>query len=155
MITDQALFQGAALLIAVDEAGPLFIREIADLHTSAYELTKGDVAVTVVFKVATARSGRYRWAFTVTPRELAVVRELSLRQASVFFGFVCQRDGVCCVSSEELFGLISQSHTVGQSVGVSRSPNGRYSVTGGRKELDRRVPRSDWPVVLFERRGIE
>lgn len=150
MLRDSYLLQGAALLIAIDRVGPIGVRELAEIHGSAYELRKGNDAVQVLFKIATSRAGRHRWQFTISSAEVGAIGQLESRLHPVFLAFVCQKDGVCCMPDEVLFSLISKTHPGGQAVSISREHRGRYWLTGpGRTALPTSIPASDWPLRLF------
>jgi hypothetical protein len=150
MLRDSYLLQGAAVLMAVDRVGPLQVRELAEVHGSAYEMRKGVDAARVLFKIATSRAGRNRWQFTVGSSEVEVLRQLDPAQFPVFLALVCQKDGVCCVPHAALLSLISETHPTAQGISVSREHRGRYWVSGpGRTALRTSIPASDWPLRLF------
>ena len=80
------------------------------------------------------------------PEHMVEIASLCNQNKNLFVVLICNDDGVCCLSYEELaqvifFGNIGQS----KFIRVSRSPREKYAVSGSDGKLKHKIGDSEFP----------
>lgn len=149
---DRALLMGAALAQLAVTGRPVTIHERPGLERSLFDIGSNEALASVLFKYSTRRKSP--WHFTVTREQLEALRGRAptLPLSRRYFALVCHTDGVCLLSLEDLFEIVSIRRDETQwGLSVSRPQSAQYRVSGpGREALDRTIPRSRWTTELFE-----
>lgn len=147
------VLHGAAIAQVLDEVEDVTIAMKKNWHYYLYSFTRSrhryqDRAI-VLMKYSTKPLSA--WQFTFSDEEEKALADVAkhLYAHRRFIAFICNRDGVCCVSEDELRTVVD-GRLGGKNVSVSRPGNSSYRLSGpGRNQLDRKIPRSDWPKALF------
>ena len=101
----------------------------------------------VYFELKHCTSGKSRWTFNVTVKDLERMGQNAAKGFPVFLGFVCGGDGVCVVPLGEVLDIAGPR---GGWVAAARPYGRSYAVSGSAGRLTHKVPRSDWPRRLIE-----
>jgi hypothetical protein len=104
----------------------------------------------VYFELKHCTSGKSRWSFSVTTKDLERMSRYSQQAYPVFLGLVCGGDGVCTLP---LSDILSVTGPHGGWVAAVRPYGKSYAVSGSAGRLTRKVPRSDWPRLLLEEKN--
>ncbi|WP_126854974.1 hypothetical protein [Candidatus Cryosericum odellii] len=104
----------------------------------------------VYFELKHCTSGKSRWTFNVSTRDLERMVHYSQETHRVFLGLVCGGDGVCTLP---LGDILSVAGPQGGWVATARPYGRSYAVVGRAGHLARKVPRSDWPRLLLEEKN--
>ncbi len=151
MINDQELLYGAAFLRLIEHGDRLTITHASWIHPSIYLVETDGSNSAVLFKVS--KKPKSAWSFTLSSQEGLALDNLRIKyyNITVFFAFICHKDGICCISEERLWSILDKDIGIaGQHISVSRKTHGSYHISGpGRQQMDQTVPQNDWPRVLF------
>jgi len=135
--------------------GSALVRLIHDSRTYGVKLYNGNNCYLIneksciYMKHSTKRISP--WSFTFMPEHMAEIAGLYIQNKNLFVALICNDDGVCCLSYDELaqvifFGNIGQS----KFIRVSRSPREKYTVSGSDGKLRHKIGDNDFPRKLFE-----
>lgn len=138
MIDETDFYHGAALALLLEDGRCRSVRK----HASGYVANDNLFAC---FKYTTKK--REPWGFSVTSADLTRFAALRAEYRYVCLGLICGGDGVCAISAPELEELLGGSPGW---LSVRRPFHRRYSVSGVKGALDRKVPMQRWPSILFE-----
>ncbi|GAB4282705.1 MAG: hypothetical protein Fur0025_12120 [Oscillatoriaceae cyanobacterium] len=151
MINDREFLHGAAFLKLIEYGHKISINHIPSIHQYMYLIDTDTTKAAIMFKVS--KKPTSAWSFTLSPEESLALRnvETAYPAYAVFLALVCHKDGICCISQKRLQFIIDTDTAVGsQHLSVARKPHGNYHVSGGgRQKMDRTVPPSDWPRLIF------
>lgn len=152
MLNDRDFLYGAAVLKLINFGSKVTVCHYSHVHPSLYFIQHQHTCSAVLFKLSTKPTSA--WQFSLSDSEDIALREIQ-SQSTIkilpFLGLICHKDGVCCISLENLKQILDRTDNIsGQSISVSRPPRGRYRVNGpGRRSLDRTIPQSDWPRIVL------
>lgn len=151
MISDQEFLQGAAFCKLISYGYRIMITHMASIHTSMYLIETNSSKSGVLFKLS--KKPKSAWSFTLSSKEQIALNALSSKYPciSLFIAFICHRDGICCISQEQLWNLLNkESSMVNYHISVSRHLNGSYRVSGSSgQQMNQTVPQSNWPRVVL------
>jgi hypothetical protein len=151
MINDQEFLHGAAFLRLINYGNRITIIHASAIHPSLYILETDDSKSAVLFKVS--KKPKSAWSFTLSSQEESALDTLQTkyRSISIFIALICHKDGVCCITKEQLWSVLNRNAGVsGQHISVSRQPHGSYHVNGpDRQPIDQTVPQNNWPRIVF------
>jgi hypothetical protein len=149
---DRALLIGASFAQLATTGRALTIHERPGLERCLFDIRSEGAESSVLFKYSTRRKSP--WYFTVTREQLDALRGRApaLPPSRRYFALVCHTDGVCLVSLDDFFEIVSVRREDQQwGLSVSRPQSTQYRVSGpGREMLDRTIPRSRWTTEIFE-----
>jgi hypothetical protein len=91
------------------------------------------------------------WSFTFTPEHMIEIANLCNQSKNLFVVLICNDDGICCLSYDELaqvifFGNIGQS----KFIRVSRSPREKYTVSGSDGRLKHKIGDNEFPRKVLD-----
>lgn len=148
MITTRDPYEGVVLRYLIKQDVPIRVAEIGDkpghfcLNEDAFLLVK-----------YSSRSCP-PWRFTFRPDDVrTLIRDQN--QGGLFGGsyvcFVCGLESLCALREEEWSTLLDLTMTEGQqTIVVRRDPRSSFEVTGSSGQLDRKIPASRFPGLIFE-----
>ncbi len=141
--------------------GSALVRLIHDYRTHGVKLYNGNNCYLineqscVYMKHSTKRISP--WQFTFLPEHMVEIANLYNQKNNLFVVLICNDDGICCLSFDELaqvifFGNIGQS----KFIRVSRSPREKYTVTGSDGKLKHKIGDSEFSnkVLSFCKESI-
>ncbi|MGD1148956.1 MAG: hypothetical protein ABR961_13515 [Thermoanaerobaculaceae bacterium] len=137
MIDETAFYHGAALVRLLDDSRCATVRK----HPCGYVVND---ALFVYLKYTTKKRGP--WGFSASGLDLARLAAVRAEFSFVCIGLVCGGDGVCAVSAPEFEAILGGSPGW---VSVRRQFHKRYTVSGAKGALDRKVAMQRWPTLLF------
>lgn len=150
---DQELLHGAAILRLIESGHTWEVKHAASIHESAYIVLTDSMKSIVMFKLS--KRTKSPWQFVFTPNEEQAVQVFHRDHCGcpIFFGLVCQKDGVCCVTERELDEVMPENGRISELyVSISRKRQSSYRMSGpSRTRLDRTIQAQSWPNRLFER----
>ncbi len=151
MISDQEFLHGAAFLRLINLGQPVTVTHAASIHSSIYIVSSLTKLSGILFKVST--KSRSAWSFTFSDQEGKAISILKSKYPVIefFAALVCHKDGVCCLSEEQLFEVFdSDSPTfAGQRISVSRKSHSSYHVNGAKRvRMEKTVPQNAWPKLV-------
>jgi hypothetical protein len=141
MIDTVDFYRGAAVLLLLRTPGCVEVRAAEEgfvVNRSAY------------FELKHCTSGKSRWSFQVSSRDVERMTQHSKQACSVFLGLVCGGDGVCTLALPDILAVAGSQ---GGRITVARPYGRSYAVSGSAGSLRRKVPRSDWPKLLLEEKN--
>lgn len=151
MINDQEFLHGAAFLKLINSGHRITITHTCAIHPSIYLIETDRSRSAILFKVS--KKPKSAWSFTLSSQEELALEKIHLHYPtiSVFIALICHRDGICCVAEERLRSVLDKNPDIsGQHISVSRQLRGSYHISGsGRQPMNRTVPQSDWPNVIW------
>lgn len=143
MIDKQDYYHGAAILQLLRSVHAQNIKP----HVDGYAVN--DWAF-IVIKYSTRNHSP--WRFTLTPDEAQALSAPPKRRFRTFVALVCGGDGICVVNWDEIKSLLPEAPAW---ISCRRLPNKWYSLAGALGELQRKIPLSAWPALVFDRSGLE
>ena len=150
---DRALLIGASFAQLATTGRPVTIHQRPGLESCLFDIHSEGVTSSVLFKYSTRRKSP--WYFSVTREQLDALsgRAPALPPSRRFFALVCHTDGVCLVSLDDFYEVVTVRRRDEQwGISVSRPQSSSYRVSGpGREVLERTVPRSRWTTEIFEK----
>jgi hypothetical protein len=151
-LNDRALLMGGALARLAMTGRPVTIHERPGVERCLFDICADARVSSVLFKYSTRRKSP--WHFTVTREQLEALenRAPALPLSQRYFALVCYTDGVCVISLEDFFEIVSIRRDDTQwGLSVSRPRSAQYRVSGpGREVLGRAIARSRWTTELVE-----
>lgn len=149
MIDDRSFLYGAALLKLIEFGGQISVFHYSHVHPSLYLIKTASICSVVLLKLS--KKPTSAWSFNFSEHEDLAIRKIQFEKHKLFLGFICHKDGVCCISIENLKQILNRTNSIsGQSISVSRPSRGRYRITGpGQRLLDRKIAQKDWPRIIL------
>ena len=89
------------------------------------------------------------WTFTFAPDELQAIRSSLKSGDKVYVCLVCGSVTICCLSEEELKGVIDASSAAAQWIRVEVPKGGSCHVSGSRGDLPHVVAHNSFPDKVF------
>lgn len=150
-INDLEFLHGAAFLRLLKGTSYISISYLSSIHPSLY-LAKSDYKESaILFKIS--KKPNSSWSFSFSSQEEIALRifHQTYPDVKVFIALICHRDGICCLSEEQLWAILDQNEGLAnQRISVKRELRGSYYVKGtGRVPLDRTVPQNNWPDAIL------
>ncbi|MFN7415044.1 MAG: hypothetical protein ACK5RT_14310 [Dolichospermum sp.] len=150
-INDLEFLQGAAFLRLLKETPNISINYLSYIHSSLYLVEVKNKESAILFKIS--KKPNSSWSFSFSLQEEIAITNFRQKYPNVqlFIAFICHRDGICCLSEEQLWTLFDISDGLSnQRISVKREPRGSYYVKGtGRVPLDRTIPQNNWPNLIL------
>ena len=137
MIDKQAYYRGAAIFQLLHDDRTETVRPARPgflINDEVFALIK------YTARVATP------WQFTFSPAERDAV-DKHRDDHEVVLALVCGGDGICAVRWDDVEEILDNPPTW---ITASRKFNKRYAISGSAGEMDGRVPRNQWPGVVFD-----
>jgi hypothetical protein len=142
---------GGALTQLAMTGRAVTIHERPGVERCLFDIRTDQNVSSVLFKYSTRV--RSPWYFSVTRDQLEALknRAPALPPTRRYFALVCHTDGVCALSLDEFFQVVSIRRDDSQwGLSVSRSRSTQYRVSGpGRQALDHTIARSRWTTELI------
>jgi hypothetical protein len=124
--------------------------QIADLGDKAGHFCLNEDAFLLVKYAARNQSP---WPFTFRPDDIDTLIN-DHNEGGLFGGsyvcLVCGYNSLCALQEDEWSSLLDFKATRQQTVTVRRDPRSSFEVTGSSGELDRKIPASRFPSLVFE-----
>lgn len=151
MISDQEFLHGAAFLRLINLGQPITVTHAPSIHPSIYIVSSLTKLSGILFKVST--KSRSAWSFTFSAQEGIAINTSKSKYSGIelFAALVCHKDGVCCLSEDQLLAVFDSDNSMftGQRISVSRNPCGSYHINGAKKvRMEKTVPQNAWPKLV-------
>ncbi|MDZ8049915.1 MAG: hypothetical protein RMX68_033910 [Aulosira sp. ZfuVER01] len=150
-INDLEFLHGAAFLRLLKGTSYISISYLSSIHPSLYFIKNINKESAILFKIS--RKPNSSWSFSFSAQEEIAVEEFhnSYPDVQMFIALICHRDGICCLSEEQLWTIINSSEGLAkQRISVKRELRGSYYVKGtGRVPLEYTIPQNNWPSVVL------
>ncbi|NJK28723.1 MAG: hypothetical protein HC851_09755 [Acaryochloris sp. RU_4_1] len=151
MISDQEFLHGAAFLRLINLGQPITVTHAPTIHPSIYIVSSLTKVSGILFKIST--KSRSAWSFTFSAQEDTAISTLKSKHLGIefFAALVCHRDGICCLSEDQLFAVFDSDKSIfaGQRISVSRKSCGSYHINGAKKvRMGKTVPQNAWPKLV-------
>lgn len=156
MIQDKEFLHGAAFLRLINQGQCITVSQVSsiDLSPSIYIIKSDQKVSAVLFKIST--KPRSAWSFSFTDQEDKAIDRLksSYRDINFFVALICHKDGICCLSEDQLLSVFDHDHKEcifeGQRISVSRKSNSSYSISGPKRlKMQGSVPQNAWPKLVI------
>ena len=138
MIDTVDFYRGAAVLQLLRTPRCLEMRAVEDGFVVNHR---------VYFELKHCTSGKSRWSFHISDRDVERMIRYSQKPYAVFLGLVCGGDGVCALALTDVLVVVGSQ---GGRIAAARPYSRSYAVSGSANGLKRKVPQSDWPRLLLE-----
>jgi hypothetical protein len=150
-INDLEFLHGAAFLRLLKGTSDISISYLSSIHPSLYFIKNTNKESAILFKISTKPNSS--WSFSFSSQEEMAVLEFhnAYPDVQLFIALICHRDGICCLSEEQLWSIINSSEGLAkQRISVKRELRGSYYVKGtGRVPLEYTIPQNNWPNVVL------
>ncbi len=144
MIHEFEFYHGAVLAkIALDGKGA-DIQAYNSPSRSSYVINKN---VGLYIKHSTNRLTP--WSFSFSHEHQDEIQKMKDEFGQVFVALVCGKDGIACLSFDELKHVLDDIHGDYEWIRVSRRPREKYTIKGSNGKLRFKVAYSDFPSKLF------
>lgn len=149
MISDQELLYGAAFSQLFQQGNKILVKRLSEVHLSMYLIETDNSKSAILFKIS--KKPKSTWSFTLSSQEQSSINSFAKQCPStkVFLVFICHKDGICCVSKNEIWNILDLEKKDGQHISICRKPYGSYHVSSSKK-INRSIPQNDWPYIISE-----
>jgi hypothetical protein len=89
------------------------------------------------------------WSFNFSLAHQQELQALTTSVEAAFVALVCGRDGIACLSSEELGRVLDGDHRDMEWVKASRRPREKYSITGSDDRRGFKVADNEFAAKIF------
>ena len=89
------------------------------------------------------------WSFNFTKAHQAEIQDMTKNLEQVFVILVCGKDGIACLSYQELKGVLDYEYNQNEWVKASRYLGEKYRITGSDGKLKHKIADSHFPQRLF------
>lgn len=89
------------------------------------------------------------WHFAFSPEDLVTLGTDLKADGKTFLCLVCRRDSICCLDAGGITRVFAWDQTTEQTLTVTRVPGRKSGVSGPGGEVDRLVPGTAFPGLLF------
>jgi hypothetical protein len=150
-INDLEFLQGAAFLRLIKGKSYISIDYLPSIHPSLYIVKSSSTESAILFKISTKPTSSWSFHFTLQEENALTQFHQTYSGVKLFIALICHRDGICCLSEEQLWTIINPTEGLTQQyVSVKRELRGSYYVRGtGRVPLKHTVPQSNWPDIIL------
>jgi len=139
MIKEFEMFHGIVLSRLTHKFGQIQISSMVNGDNSSYVIN-GSIAIYIKF----SKKRLTPWQFTFTNEHFNKIMVLSNQYPKVYVVFVCNDDGICCISLEEfLINITNIEVNCTKSILISRSKNEQYGVSGTDGKLKYKISDSN------------
>ena len=90
------------------------------------------------------------WSFNFTKAHQDEIQDMTEKLERIFITLVCGKDGIACLSYQELKGVLNYEHAQNEWVKASRFLREKYRITGSDGKLKHKIADSHFPRRLFE-----
>jgi len=90
------------------------------------------------------------WSFSFARAHQDQIKEMADRLDHVFIALVCGKDGIACLSFDELKIILNHDHNDHEWVRVSRRPREKYAVKGSDGKLKFKIAYNHFPERIFQ-----
>ncbi|MBD2211796.1 hypothetical protein H6G27_18250 [Nostoc linckia FACHB-104] len=150
-INDLEFLHGAAFLRLLKGTSYISISHLCSIHPSLYFLKNTNKESAILFKIS--RKPNSSWSFSFSSQEEIALEifHKTYPDVQLFIALICHRDGVCCLSEEQLWTILDRDEGLAQQrVSVKRELRGSYYVKGtGKVPLERTIPQNNWPGIVL------
>jgi hypothetical protein len=150
-INDLEFLHGAAFLRLLKGTSYISISYLSSIHPSLYFIKNTNKESAILFKIS--RKPNSSWSFSFSSQEETAMIQFHniYPDVQLFIAFICHRDGICCLSEEQLSLIINLNEGLAkQRISVKRELRGSYYVKGtGRVPLEYTIPQNNWPSVVL------
>jgi len=147
MINTRDPYDGIVLRRLAKYGEPFEVAEIGD-KAGHYCLNEGAFLL-----VKYASRNRSPWQFTFRPDDIDTLVN-DQKEGGLFGGsyvcLVCGYNSLCALEEAEWSSLFDFDVTGQQTVVVRRDPRSSFEVTGSLGKLDRKIPASRFPSLIFD-----
>jgi hypothetical protein len=150
-INDLEFLHGAAFLRLLKGTSHVSISYLSSIHSSLYTIKNSNQESAILFKISKKPTSSWSFSFSSQEENALTTFHQTYPDVKLFIVFICHRDGVCCLSEEQLWTIIDPNEGLAnQRISVKRKLRGSYYVKGtGRVALERTIPQSNWPDVVL------
>lgn len=150
-INDLEFLHGAAFLRLLKGTSYISISYLSSIHPSLYLVKNTNQESAVLFKISRKPTSSWSFSFSSQEEIALTIFHQTYPDVKVFIVLICHRDGVCCLSEEQLWTILNPSEGLAkQRISVKRELRGSYYVKGtGRVPLERTIPQNNWPDVIL------
>jgi len=128
-------YHGSAFSRLINKYGALKITANINQDNSSYIINN---CLGIYIKFSTKRLTP--WQFTFTEQHHKSIVNLSQLGEDNYLIFVCNDDGLCCITFKEYFNLISDiTESLTKSIIITRFKNEKYYVSGSDGELKNKI----------------
>lgn len=86
------------------------------------------------------------WQFTFSVDDLKHLHMVVPFHRNMLVAMICGGDGICATNWSNIESLVGAN--AGQVI-VRRKFGGQYDLHGSRSDMQRKIPRNDWPDIVF------
>jgi hypothetical protein len=150
-INDLEFLHGAAFLRLLKGTSYISISYLSLIHSSLYLIKSLNQESAILFKISKKPNSSWSFSFSSQEENALTSFHQTYPNVKLFIALICHRDGVCCLSEEQLWTILDPSDGLAkQRVSVKRELRGSYYVKGtGKVPLERTIPQNNWPEVIL------
>lgn len=150
-INDVEFLHGAAFIRLLKGTSYISISYLYSIHPSLYLIKNTNKESAILFKISTKPNSSWSFSFSSQEEIALTIFHQTYPKVKVFIALICHRDGICCLSEEQLWTIVDYSEGLAnQRISVKRELRGSYYVKGtGKVPLERTIPQNNWPNAVL------
>lgn len=90
------------------------------------------------------------WGFSFAKSHQDEIKQMSNSLDRVFIALVCGKDGIACLSFDELKAVLDDDHSDREWVRASRRPREKYAIKGSNGKLKFKIAHNHFPERIFD-----
>jgi len=146
MLKEFEFFHGVVFARILHERNaPIGIKSYPTSDNASYVINDG---IGIYIKYSSKRMSPWRFSFQKEHQD--EILEMKNKLGEVYTVFVCNDDGIACLSFDELKGVLDTHHDTVEWVSVARGPREKYEIRGHDGKLRLKIGNSDFPEKIFK-----
>ena len=145
MIKDFEFYHGAVLAKIAQSSDKVIINPYPSRSHCSY-IVNGKVGLYIKHS-----SNRLTpWGFSFAKEHQDEIQAMAAELDDVFVALVCGRDGIACLSYEQLKMVLDEEHGDHEWVRISRRPREKYAVKGSNGKLKFKIADTHFPQCILD-----
>lgn len=139
MIKEYEFFHGAVFSKMAHKVGGVSIAAFKDTTNSSYILN-GRCGLYIKY----SKKRLTPWMFTFMLEHQKEIKEMADSLQDVLIVFVCNDNGICCITYAELKEILDENYEKAENVSIYRNPRKQYRVKGRDGQVKYRISEGDF-----------
>lgn len=146
MLKEFEFFHGVIFARILHQAKALVCIKSYPTPCNASYVVNDDIGIYV--KYSSKRMSPWRFSFQKEHQD--EILEMKDKLKKVFIIFVCNDDGIVCLSFDELKEVLDTEHCITEWVSIARGPREKYEVKGHDGKLRFKIGNSEFPEKIYK-----
>jgi len=147
MVREFEFYHGAALARLIHGRKNISIQQYSAATSNASYVINGQIGL--YLKHSTSRLSP--WVFTFKKEHQDEIEEMRAALDDVFVVLICGKDGMACLSHEELKLALDDDHGVVEWLRAARRTREKYAISGSDGRLKTKIGENEFPSKVIAR----